>query len=95
MNGQIYLLKLKIKLIIILDFERNSVVASAFAQEQTQAPVGFHPGVSFDDKLHSRHDNHSFSLSGPDSESPFEIMRIFTEAGGDASKASVGHMSSN
>ena len=36
-----------------------------------------------------------FLLSGPDSESPFEIMRIFTEAGGDASKASVGHMSSN
>ena len=62
MNGQIYLLKLKIKLIIILDFERNSVVASAFAQEQTQAPVGFHPGVSFDDKLHCRHDNHSFSF---------------------------------
>ena len=54
--------KTEIKLIIILDFERNSVVASAFAQEQTQAPVGFHPGVSFDDKLYCRHDNHSFSF---------------------------------
>ena len=37
----------------------------------------------------------NFLLTGPDSESPFEIMRIFTEAGGDATKASVGHMSSN
>ena len=53
-NAQIYLLKLKIKLIIILDFERNSVVASAFAQEQTQAPVGFHPGLSFENTLHCK-----------------------------------------
>ena len=36
-----------------------------------------------------------FFFTGPHSESPIEIMRIFTEAGGDATKASVGHMSSN
>ena len=32
---------------------------------------------------------------GRDSESPFEIMRIFTEAGGNAKKAVVGHLESN
>ena len=87
MNQSLYLLKLKIKLYIILDFERNSVVASAFAQEQTGAPVGFHPGSSYSFKtqfIAGKIIIH-FLLTGPDSESPFEIMRIFTEAGGDAS----------
>ena len=70
-------------------------MASAFAQEQTGAPVGFHPGSSFETQFIVGKIIIHFLLTGPDSESPFDIMRIFTEAGGDASKASVGHMSSN
>ena len=33
-------------------------------------------------------------FSGRDAKSPFEIMRVFTEAGGNAKKSLVGHIES-
>ena len=35
------------------------------------------------------------NILGRNSEAPFEIMRLFTEAGGNAEKACVGHIESN
>ena len=58
--------------IILSDFEKKSIQASAAGQEATGAPVSFHPGRV--------------------PESPFEIMRIFTEAGGNGNKAIMGHL---
>ncbi len=55
-------------------FERQSIQASAAAQEATGAPVSFHPGRA--------------------PESAFEIMRVFTEAGGKATKSIMGHLES-
>ncbi|XP_063705654.1 phosphotriesterase-related protein [Culicoides brevitarsis] len=56
----------------ISNFEKNTIKATAEAQQQLKCGVGFHPG---------RH-----------LEAPFEIVRLYLEAGGDAKKCSMSHL---
>ena len=59
----------------------------------TNAPVGFHPGLKYQCYFRfSLYQNLFDYILGRNSESPFEIMRNFTEAGGNGSKCAVGHI---
>lgn len=53
-------------------FEKRVIQAVAQLQQETQAPITFHPGRS--------------------PESPFEILRVFTEAGGSAEDVVMSHL---
>ena len=89
----LWILEYFTKLLKILGFEWKAIQASAEAQMITNAPVGFHPGLKNQCYFRfSLYQNLFDYILGRNSESPFEIMRNFTEAGGNGSKCAVGHI---